>query len=54
MGNPHLTDPRKKFHTEKFPDQEQNTPALQNKMSPNLTAEKNHIKDTIAWKDAMP
>jgi NAD(P)-dependent dehydrogenase (short-subunit alcohol dehydrogenase family) len=34
MGNPHLTDPRKKFHTEKFPDQEQNTPALQNEMSP--------------------
>jgi len=29
MGNPHLTDPRKKFHTEKFPNQEQNTPALQ-------------------------
>src|SRR5689334_19788906 len=34
MGNPHLTDPRKKFYTEKFPDQEQNTPALQNEMSP--------------------
>ncbi|MGE7987783.1 SDR family oxidoreductase [Lysinibacillus fusiformis] len=34
MVNPHLTDPRKKFHTEKFPDQEQNTPALQNEMSP--------------------
>ena len=34
MGNPHLTDPRKKFHTKKFPDQEQNTPALQNEMSP--------------------
>lgn len=35
MGkNPHLTDPRKKYYTEKFPDQEQNTPALQNDMSP--------------------
>ena len=34
MGNPHLTDPRKKFHTEKFPNQEQNTPALQNEMIP--------------------
>ncbi|MFJ7373279.1 SDR family oxidoreductase [Lysinibacillus capsici] len=34
MGNPHLTDPRKKFHTEKFPNQEQNTPALQHGMIP--------------------
>lgn len=34
MGKEHLTDPRKKFYTEKFPDQEQNTPALQNKMNP--------------------
>lgn len=34
MGNEHLTDPRKKFHTEKFPDQEQSTPALQHEMSP--------------------
>ncbi|WP_336635888.1 SDR family oxidoreductase [Lysinibacillus fusiformis] len=34
MANSHLTDPRKKYHTEKFPDQEQNTPALQNEMSP--------------------
>ncbi|WP_409368533.1 SDR family oxidoreductase [Lysinibacillus sp. 38-6] len=34
MGNSHLTDPRKKFHTGKFPDQEQHTPALQNEMSP--------------------
>ncbi|MEK5333004.1 SDR family oxidoreductase [Lysinibacillus sp. FSL W8-0992] len=34
MGNSHLTDPRKKFHTEKFPDQEQDTPALQNEMKP--------------------
>lgn len=34
MGNPHLTDPRKKFHTEKFPNQEQNTPALQRGMIP--------------------
>lgn len=34
MGNPHLTDPRKKFHTEKFPNQEQNTPALQSEMIP--------------------
>lgn len=34
MGNSHLTDPRKKFHTDKFPEQEQNTPALQNEMKP--------------------
>lgn len=34
MGNPHLTDPRKLYYTEKFPDQEQDTPALQDKMSP--------------------
>ncbi|MFI2128925.1 SDR family oxidoreductase [Lysinibacillus fusiformis] len=34
MANPHLTDPRKKYHTEKFPNQEQNTPALQDEMSP--------------------
>lgn len=34
MGIPHLTDPRKKFHTEKFPNQEQNTPALQHGMIP--------------------
>lgn len=34
MGNPHLTDPRKKFHTEKFPNQEQNTSALQHGMIP--------------------
>jgi hypothetical protein len=34
MGNSHLTDPRKKFYTDKFPDQEQNTPALQKEMRP--------------------
>lgn len=35
MGNSqHLTDPRKKFYTDKFPDQEQDTPAIQNEMSP--------------------
>ncbi|MFJ7920821.1 SDR family oxidoreductase [Lysinibacillus fusiformis] len=34
MAHPHLTDPRKKYHTEKFPYQEQNTPALQCEMSP--------------------
>lgn len=34
MGDSHLTDPRKKFYTDKFPEQEQDTPALQNKMSP--------------------
>ena len=34
MGSSHLTDPRKKFHTDKFPDQEQDTPALQNEMRP--------------------
>ncbi|WP_405103015.1 SDR family oxidoreductase [Oceanobacillus sp. FSL H7-0719] len=34
MDTSHLTDPRKKFHTDKFPDQEQDTPALQNEMRP--------------------
>ncbi|KOY80248.1 SDR family oxidoreductase [Lysinibacillus macroides] len=34
MGTPHLTDPRKKFYTEKFPNQEQDTPALQHEMIP--------------------
>ena len=34
MTNPHLNDPRKQFYTEKFPDQEQDTPAIQNEMSP--------------------
>ena len=34
MGNSHLNDPRKKFYAEKFPDQEQNTPALQSEMRP--------------------
>ena len=34
MENLHLTDPRKKFYSKKFPDQEQNTPALQSKMNP--------------------
>ncbi|MER2237130.1 MAG: SDR family oxidoreductase [Psychrobacillus sp.] len=34
MGNTYLTDPRKKYHTGNFPDQEQNTPALQKDMSP--------------------
>lgn len=34
MGNNHLIDPRNKYYSEKFPDQEQNTPALQNKMNP--------------------
>jgi NAD(P)-dependent dehydrogenase (short-subunit alcohol dehydrogenase family) len=34
MGNQHLTDPRKKFYSDKFPEQEQDTPALQNEMRP--------------------
>ncbi len=34
MGNKKLTDPRKIYHTEKFPDQEQDTPALHEKMNP--------------------
>lgn len=34
MGNPNLVDPRKLYYTEKFPEQEQNTPALQNEMMP--------------------
>lgn len=34
MGNSHLTDPRNKYYADKFPEQEQNTPALQSKMEP--------------------
>ena len=34
MENSHLTDPRNKHYAEKFPEQEQNTPALQSKMDP--------------------
>lgn len=34
MKKDYLTDPRKMYHTEKFPDQEQDTPALQEKMEP--------------------
>ncbi|MFL2099854.1 SDR family oxidoreductase [Desemzia sp. FAM 23989] len=34
MENSHLIDPRKKYYAEKFPEQEQNTPALQSKMEP--------------------
>ena len=34
MENTHLTDPRNKYYADKFPEQEQNTPALQNKMEP--------------------
>ncbi|MGO1819683.1 MAG: SDR family NAD(P)-dependent oxidoreductase, partial [Senegalia sp. (in: firmicutes)] len=34
MKNNNLTDPRKMHHTGKFPDQEQDTPALQEKMKP--------------------
>lgn len=34
MENSHLTDPRNKYYADKFPEQEQNTPALQSKMDP--------------------
>ena len=34
MGNNHLTDSRNMYHRGKFPDQEQDTPALQSKMKP--------------------
>lgn len=34
MSHSHLRDPRKMFHTEKFPNQEQTTPALQGAMHP--------------------
>ncbi|NLB21258.1 MAG: SDR family oxidoreductase [Clostridium sp.] len=34
MKDVNLTDPRKMYHTDKFPDQEQDTPALQEKMKP--------------------
>lgn len=34
MDHSKLTDPRKQFYSEDFPDQEQDTPALQHKMSP--------------------
>src|SRR5699024_7841152 len=34
MGNRNLNNPREMYHTGKFPDQEQGTPALQSKMDP--------------------
>lgn len=34
MSNSYLKDPRHMYHEGKFPDQEQDTPALQNDMSP--------------------
>ncbi len=34
MRENNLSDPRKMYHTGKFPDQEQDTPALQKKMEP--------------------
>lgn len=34
MGNRNLNNPREMYHTGKFPDQEQDTPALQSKMDP--------------------
>lgn len=34
MENKHLIDPRTKYYSKKFPDQEQNTPALQDDMMP--------------------
>lgn len=34
MTDSHLTDPRTKHYTDKFPEQEQNTPALQRDMIP--------------------
>lgn len=35
MENSNLKDPRKMYYTEKFKDQEQDTPAIQHKMMPN-------------------
>ncbi|EOT47130.1 MULTISPECIES: SDR family oxidoreductase [Enterococcus] len=34
MTKPHLVDPRNMYHTEKFPKQDQDTPALDDKMGP--------------------
>jgi len=34
MSDSHLVDPRKLYYSDKFPEQEQDTPAIQNKMSP--------------------
>lgn len=34
MKNSHLTDPRNKYYNDKYPDQEQDTPALQSRMDP--------------------
>ena len=34
MPEPKLVDPRSLYHTEKFPEQDQDTPALQNQMRP--------------------
>ena len=46
MENEHLIDPRKKYYTEEFPEQEQNTPALQNKMTPKPDCGEDSYKGT--------
>ncbi len=47
MTEPKLIDPRKLYHTEEFPKQDQDTPALQKKCNQFLTVEKNLMKDQI-------
>ena len=47
MTEPKLIDPRNLYHTEKFPKQDQDTPALQQNMIPVLIVEKNPMKAII-------
>lgn len=53
MRENNLSDPRKMYHTGKFPDQEQDTPALQKKMEPRLIAGKRVTRDIVVWRDEM-
>lgn len=50
MTEPKLIDPRNLYHTEKFPKQDQDTPALQQNMILFLIAEKNPMRAVISWK----
>ncbi len=47
MTEPKLIDPRNLYHTEKFPKQDQDTPALQNEMRLSLIVGRNLMKARI-------
>lgn len=55
MENDHLKDPRYLYHDGKFPDQEQNTPALQDDMSPKPNCgEKSYVgNDKLEGRNAL-